>query len=65
MAKFKENELSDILEDFKNKVTIELEFEKSLSGVIVLNEVVIEYNRETGYINIYTKNSKGEVDMKK
>ena len=56
MARFKESELTEKLQEFKNKKNIELEFEKSIEGKIKLEEATLEYDREYGYIIIKSKN---------
>lgn len=54
MAKFKENELIEILKDFNN-VNIVIEFERALSGLFNFENVNIWYEPEDGYIYIKNK----------
>ena len=44
MAKFKESELTENLKEFQNKGDIELEFEKSISGKLKIEDATIFYN---------------------
>ena len=56
MKKFKEFDLSQNLQDFKEKASIELEFEQSLTGKLIFEEATVKYDRENGYINLESKN---------
>lgn len=61
MTKFRENELNEMLKDFKDK-NIELEFEKGIEGKIKLEKAVLEYDYQTGFINIKSDNGELEVN---
>ena len=52
MSRFKEKDLPEILQEFQNQSTVELEFENNLSGNIVLKDVTIKYDEKIGFINI-------------
>ncbi len=62
MARFKESELTEKLQEFKNKKNIELEFEKSIEGKMKLEEATLKYDREYGYIIIESKNCKLKIN---
>ncbi len=62
MSKFKETELSDNLKEFENKCNIEIEFEKSLSGKLKLEDATIIYNNKDGFINIENEKTKLKVN---
>lgn len=62
MAKFKESELTENLQEFQNKDTIELEFEKSLEGKIKIEDAIINFDNKRGYINIEGKDSKFKIN---
>lgn len=62
MARFKESELTEKLQEFKNKKNIELEFEKSIEGKMKLEESTLKYDREYGYIIIESKNCKLKIN---
>lgn len=55
MARFKENELNEKLKEFQKADKIEIEFEKSIDGKLVLEGATIEYDYNTGFINIKSK----------
>lgn len=52
MSKFREKDLPEILEEFQNKSTVKIEFENSLFGNIILENVTIKYDEKLGFINI-------------
>lgn len=62
MAKFKESELTENLKDFQNKCEIELEFEKSISGKLKIEDATIFYNNKTGFINIDSEKAKFKIN---
>ena len=62
MAKFKESELTEKLQEFKNKSNIELEFEKGIEGKVKLEEATIKYDGKYGYIIIESKNCKLKIN---
>ena len=57
MTKFRENELNKMLEDFRDE-NIELEFEKGIAGKVKIEKATLEYDYQTGFINITGKNGK-------
>lgn len=56
MAKFNENELTEILKEFENSKIINLEFERAIDGKIELDDATITYNYETGFVKIISAN---------
>ena len=62
MAKFRESELTKHLQNFRNKTTVQLEFEKGLSGKIDLEEANIVYDNKYGFINIESKNGTVQIN---
>ena len=52
MPKIKEKELADVLKEYNNKSNFEIEFENDLTGYIILKNVTIKYDGQTGFINI-------------
>ena len=58
MRKFKEYELPEKLQEFKEKKTVEIEFDKSISGRLTLEDTIIAYDSKNGYINIENENAK-------
>ena len=60
MSRFKEKDLPEILQEFRNQSTVEFEFENNLSGNIVLKDVTIKYDEKIGFINIEGK----DIDLK-
>ena len=56
MKKFKERELPEKLQEFQDKKVVEIEFDKSISGKLKLEETIIIYDSKNGYINIKSKN---------
>ena len=62
MAKFRESELTEVLQIFQNDDTIELEFEKSVNGKIKLEETKINYDSKYGYINVKSKDSTFQIN---
>ena len=56
MKKFKERELPEKLQEFQEKKVVEIEFDKSISGKLRLEETIIAYDSKNGYINIKSKN---------
>lgn len=62
MAKFNESELAENLKDFQNKGNIELEFEKSISGKLKIEDATIFYNNKTGFINIESEKAKFKIN---
>lgn len=57
MAKFKESELTENLQEFEKETTIELEFEKSIDGKIKLENATVKYDKKTGYLTIQSDNN--------
>lgn len=62
MPKFKESDLTENLQEFQKKDTIELEFEKSIEGTIKLEEATINYDDKKGYINIESKDGNFKIN---
>ena len=62
MAKFKESELSEKLKEFQEKCDIEIEFEKSISGKLKLEDAIIVYNNKNGFINIESEKTKFKIN---
>ncbi len=62
MAKFKESELNENLKEFQNKGDIELEFEKSISGKLKIEDATVFYNNKTGFINIESADAKFKIN---
>ena len=62
MAKFRESELTEILQEFQKNDTIELEFEKSITGKMKLEEANVNYDGKYGFINIKSKNSTFQIN---
>lgn len=62
MSKFRENDLNEILKDFKEKRTIEIEFERSLDGTITLEDADISYDSKYGFININSKSGSFKIN---
>ena len=55
MEKFKEFDLTENLQTFQEKTTIELEFDKSINGNLILEDATIKYDNKNGYIDIESK----------
>ena len=62
MLKFREKELTEILKEFQNKSTIEIEFENDLYGSIIFENVTIKYDEKVGFINIEGQNAKLKIN---
>lgn len=62
MAKFRENELTEILKEFKENSKVELEFERSVDGTITLEDANITYDSKYGFININSKNGQFKIN---
>ena len=62
MEKFKESELTKNLQPFQEKTTIELEFEKSINGKLILEDTTVNYDSQNGFINIESKNGKFKIN---
>ena len=62
MAKFTESNLAEILKDFENIPKIELEFDKSLEGKIVLSNALIKYDSKYGFINITSEEGEFKIN---
>ena len=56
MKKFKEFDLTENLQEFQEKTSIEIEFEKGINGKIKLENATVKYDEKNGYINIDGKN---------
>lgn len=56
MAKFRENELTENLKEFEKETTIELIFEKSIEGKMILENATVKYDDKIGYIYLKSKN---------
>ena len=56
MKKFKEFDLNENLQEFQEKTTIELNFERSIDGRFKLEDATIKYDEKKGFINIDSKN---------
>lgn len=52
MTKFKENELTKKIENFKKEKVLELELERGIVGSIKIEKASIEYCDTTGFIQI-------------
>ena len=62
MEKFKESELTKNLQPFQEKTTIELEFEKSINGKLILEDTTVNYDYKNGFINIESKNGNFKIN---
>ena len=62
MTKFGEKELIKNLKDFEENSKMELEFEKSINGKIILEQAKIEYDEKYGFINIVNNNSSFKIN---
>lgn len=52
MTKFKEDELTKILEEYENRAKIKLEFERAIDGKIELDNAHVKYIPDIGFIEI-------------
>ncbi len=52
MSRIREKDLTETLKEFDNKSNFEIEFENDLTGYIILKNVTIKYDGQTGFINI-------------
>ncbi len=62
MAKFRENDLTNILKNFKNKTKIQLKFECGLEGKMILEDATVIYDRDFGFINIKGKEAEFRIN---
>ena len=62
MAKFNESELNENLKEFQEKCNIEIEFDKSISGKIKIEDAIIVYNNKNGFINIESEKTKFKIN---
>ena len=62
MAKFNENELTEKLQEYKEKAKINLEFERGIDGKIELENGKVEYDKQNGFIKIYGNNCELEIN---
>ena len=50
------------MKEFQNKGDIELEFEKSISGKLKIEDATVFYNNKTGFINIESADAKFKIN---
>ena len=62
MAKFNENELTEKLQEYKEKAKIELEFERGIDGKIGIENGTVEYDKQKGFIKITGNNCELEIN---
>ena len=62
MKKFREFDLNENLQEFQEKSTIEIEFDRNIIGTIKLKDAIVEYDEKKGYINIDSKNSNFKIN---
>ena len=62
MKKFREFDLNENLQEFQEKGTIEIEFDRNIVGKIKLKEAVVKYDEKKGYINIDSKNGNFKIN---
>ena len=62
MKKFREFDLNENLQEFQEKGTIEIEFDRNIVGKIKLKEAVVKYDEKKGYINIDSKNGSFKIN---
>ena len=62
MKKFKETELTENLQRFKDNKSIEIDFDKSIVGNINLENATVLYDSKNGYINIMSKDGNFKIN---
>lgn len=62
MPKFRESELTQNLKNFEAKTKIEIKFERGFDGNIILEDAIVKYDQEYGFINIEGKNVKFKIN---
>ena len=62
MKKFREFDLNENLQEFQEKCTIEIEFDRNIVGKIKLKEATVKYDEKKGYINIDSKSGNFKIN---